>query len=557
MKNLDTIARHHAEQVRAAVADARLPRLDTGRSQRVWRETRPAWAAVIAAATVVLVFGLLRLLGGPEGDDDVAATTVPTSTVIVGPEGGFVPTGSMTGRCAWCNAVLLDDGRVLVVGGVDEEGPIAEIYDPATWTFTPTERPPYSYPEITDAVLLDDGRVLVVGLSLSDNGALGIGPSNAAIYDPASGSFQSIDWPEGKGSAAVGLADGRVLVVGGQLAGDRITAALVFDPRLDRFTATGLPNVSWGFPITATLLDDGRVLVVGGELSGMAEIYDPQTGTFTLTGSLSTARGGFTATRLVDGRVLIVGGGGQGSAALASAEIYDPDTGTFTPTGPMATARWGHAVAPLPDGRVLVVGGSGRVLVGGSDDAGDRSVEATAEIYDPLTGRFTQAPAPTTSRLAATAVSLTDGRVLVLGHSTGSVSALRLASKSAEIFTLAPVERPVGCCAGNPSVIVVTGTTGSGQDRVSLVIPAGGLEGAIEAYFQSWDERPSFSTGYSVLRALTLPRDCDRGCEIQVLGPGEDRGSEVSVQIAYEGTPPPQAASITFLIETAPPDTNG
>ncbi|HEX9762157.1 MAG TPA: kelch repeat-containing protein, partial [Acidimicrobiia bacterium] len=428
MNDLDTIARHHAEQARAAVADARLPRLDIGRSRRVWRETRPAWAAVIGAATVVLVLGLLRLPGGLEGDDDVAATTVPTSTVIVGPEGGFVPTGSMTGRCAWCNAVLLDDGRVLIVGGVDEEGPIAEIYDPATWTFTPTGRPPYSYPEITDAVLLDDGRVLVVGLSLSDN-AVGIGPSNAALYDPASGSFQSIDWPEGKGSAAVGLADGRVLVVGGQTRRDRITAAL-FDPRLDRFTATGLPNVSWGFPVTATLLDDGRVLVVGAEPSGMAEIYDPQTGTFTLTGSLSTARAGPTATRLVDGRVLIVGGGGEGSAALASAEIYDPDTGTFTPTGPMATARWGHAVAPLPDGRVLVVGGGGRVLVGGSDDAGDPSVEATAEIYDPLTGRFTQAPAPTTSRLAATAVSLTDGRVLVLGYYPGTVSGLGAVSKS-------------------------------------------------------------------------------------------------------------------------------
>jgi hypothetical protein len=520
---------------------------------------------VIAAATVVLVFGLQWLLGGLEGDD-VAATTIPTSTVVVGPEGGFVPTGSMTARCAWCNAVLLDDGRVLVVGGVDEGGPIAEIYDPATWTFTPTGRPPYSYPEITDAVLLDDGRVLLVGLSLSDN-AVGIGPSNAAIYDPASGSFQSIDWPEGKGSAAVGLVDGRVLVVGagGQPAGDRITAAQVFDPRLDRFTATGLPNVRWGWPVTATLLDDGRVLVVGGEPSGMAEIYDPQIGTFTLTGSLSTARGGFTATRLVDGRVLIVGGEPSGMAEisdlLASAEIYDPDTGTFTPTGPMATARWEHAVATLPDGRVLVVGGSGQVLgVGGSDDAGDRSVEATAEIYDPLTGRFTQAPAPTTSRVAATAVSLTDGRVLVLGYYPGNVSGLGAVSKSAEIFTLAPVERPVGCCAENPivpSVIVVIGTTGSGQDRVSLVIPAGGLEGAIEASFQSWDERPGFSEGYGVWGAVTLPRDCDQGCEIQVLGPGEDRGSEVSVRIAYEGTPPPQAASITFLIETAPPDTNG
>lgn len=85
MNDVDTIARHHAKQARAAVADARLPRLDTARSRRVRRQPPPAWAAVIGAATVVLVFGLQWLLGGLEGDDDVAATTVPTSTVIVGP----------------------------------------------------------------------------------------------------------------------------------------------------------------------------------------------------------------------------------------------------------------------------------------------------------------------------------------------------------------------------------------------------------------------------------------------------------------------------------------
>jgi hypothetical protein len=60
---------------------------------------------------------------------------------------------------------------------------------------------------------------------------------------------------------------------------------------------------------TATLLLDGRVLVAGGGSNGTsAELYDPATGTWSPTGSMSVGRAGFTATRLADGRVLVAGG---------------------------------------------------------------------------------------------------------------------------------------------------------------------------------------------------------------------------------------------------------
>jgi hypothetical protein len=78
---------------------------------------------------------------------------------------------------------------------------------------------------------------------------------------------------------------------------------------------------------TATLLSDGRVLITGGFDSpgylATAELYDPQSGTFSPTGSMSSARSGATATLLSDGRVLITGGYG-GSGPLATAEIYTP-----------------------------------------------------------------------------------------------------------------------------------------------------------------------------------------------------------------------------------------
>jgi hypothetical protein len=55
-----------------------------------------------------------------------------------------------------------------------------------------------------------------------------------------------------------------------------------------------------------------------------AELYDPKTGTFSPTGSMTTARGLQPATALSDGRVLIVGGSDSSVNALTSAELYQP-----------------------------------------------------------------------------------------------------------------------------------------------------------------------------------------------------------------------------------------
>jgi hypothetical protein len=142
------------------------------------------------------------------------------------------------------------------------------------------------------------------------------------------------------------------------------------------------------------VLADGRVLIAGGsgdwagfDIRSDAELYDPQTGTFSITGSMTVARAMQTAVMLTDGRVLVIGGGNDTKGdGLDSAEIYDPKTGTFSSTGSMATARILNTATVLTDGRVLVTGGS---LVDGWNMSGP--FVASAEVYDPKTGTFSLA----------------------------------------------------------------------------------------------------------------------------------------------------------------------
>lgn len=90
-------------------------------------------------------------------------------------------------------------------------------------------------------------------------------------------------------------------------------------------------------------MPDGRVLVAGGNSNTLStplsavEIYDPDSGTFSATGSLSVPRGRDPeCIALNDGRVLVMGGGTARFVYTDTAEVWNPTTGTFTPTGRMS-----------------------------------------------------------------------------------------------------------------------------------------------------------------------------------------------------------------------------
>jgi galactose oxidase-like protein/Kelch motif protein len=209
---------------------------------------------------------------------------------------------------------------------------------------------------------------------------------------------------------ATRLPDGMVLVAGGFRPGEvTLASAELFDPQTGTFSPTGqMTSVRSGH--TATLLKNGFVLLSGGfddeAPLRTAELYDPATGRFERTGSLRARRGGATATLLRDGRVLVAGGY-DGDRSLASADLYDPRTGRFSRTGALRAPRAAHTATRLRDGRVLMTGGG---------NLQDR-VLRSAEIYDPRTGRFSATGSLMIRRHKHAAALLRDGRVLVLGGS--------------------------------------------------------------------------------------------------------------------------------------------
>ena len=273
-------------------------------------------------------------------------------------------------------ATLLPNGKVLLAGGFinsiwDYGGSTSfnevTLYDSATGVFSGTGNLTANRADHT-ATLLANGKVLIAGGA--DEDPTGTGLASAELYDPSTGTFTQT------GSMAVGcilhtatlLQNGKVLIVGGALTStsDPVATAEVYDPATGIFTMTHAMATARE-QHTATLLADGRVLIVGGTTStgtgdlhptATVEVYDPSTGSFSVTGSMAEARTLHTATLLPSGKVLVAGGGDENSTA----EVYDPATGSFSITGGMEIGRSGHTATLLPDGSVLVAGGG--VFVG-------------------------------------------------------------------------------------------------------------------------------------------------------------------------------------------------
>lgn len=397
----------------------------------------------------------------------------------------FQALAPMTAPRTMAGATLLNDGRVLVLGGVDATGARAdsEIHDPLTGRWTPGP----SMVEARSHFVTRTTRgfdVVVLG-GQSDGGAL----SGIELMANFSGSFidaGQLSRPRAD-FVATELPGGRLLVMGGgsdqsevlpagvgpvfpSLVGASAEAALpngdVFAPISGRWLLLpadgGAPNPLGVEPalttdFTTSLLFSGEVVTVGGAPARATTFqFSPRDGGLRALPALTTGRHDHRATVLPTGELFVFGGQG-GAGTLASGELLSG--GAWSPTTLSLTPRANHVQVMLPEGAVLLVGGEANGTALSSVERFERispsltpvvtparagacgallgdgrflrvgGATAGAELFNPATRAFVAVTAPRNARTRCTANLLHDGRVLVVGGELGGV-----ALATAEVF---------------------------------------------------------------------------------------------------------------------------
>jgi N-acetylneuraminic acid mutarotase len=392
--------------------------------------TRPSggtglWSTAASLATgreehtaTLLSNGKVLVAGGTDGRGKVLASAELYDPV----RDRWTSAGAMAATRIGHTATLLASGKVLVAGGLVLPFPApslasTELYDPATNTWSPAAPMIESRTRHT-ATLLQDGRVLVVGgltVTLQDGGLFPSQLTSAEIYDPNSDRW-SMTAPTDQhrlGHTATRLPDGRVIVAGGQSdSGTFLKSTEIYDPAQDRWISAA-PMAASRFGHVATLTADGDVLVAGGlgvEPNALnvaltsAELYNPGTNLWVTVAKMAEFHSEDTATLLRNGNVLVVGAPGQ-----SRAEVYDQAQNDWIQTGPLMD-RYQHTATRLPSGRVLIVGGYANGSL------------ASALIYDPLG----VAPAPRMPPDPRAVAALLLGFLIVLASGTLSIPAVRL-----------------------------------------------------------------------------------------------------------------------------------
>lgn len=414
-----------------------------------------------SASGINMAFGTGQLTGLNSGSLRSAATPVDIESTLTA---GFFAAPSLNEARGGHVSVLLNDGRVLVVGGIaggssDSYVAKAEVFDPVANTFTVVgemKRDGESVRMVgATATKLQDGTVLICGgygVEKSTRKFLFFGPKKAKvdtlksafIFDPANDSFTRVgDLGESrKDHSATLLRDGRVLITGGY--NDSVwkkhktqAAFEIYDPQTKTFTKDsgtlgigGFKSKESRMAHTATAIEGGNgVLLTGGnhyeggwlfgafkpklKMNKGSEVVRDANKT-TSAGDLNDPRMHHAAAGLAGDKVLVAGGQ-NAQAVVGSLELFDPATGQWTNAGSLSAARTSCAVTTDAfKGNALIVGGH------------DGNGESNAvDAFDAATGTVTSQGTLATPRNGCTVETLNDGRVLVIGGLTGGVTSLQ------------------------------------------------------------------------------------------------------------------------------------
>lgn len=418
---------------------------------------------------------VLSLAVGGTGFHSSAVLTLERQPADLGAWGSA---GTVSVARGYAPLVKLNDGRALLIGGLVEGSTSGQaevdVYSSTNnaWSAAaPMAQGRYEH----RAVLLADGRVLVTGGQAAAGSVL----ASCEIYDPVSGAWFSAApmTTARKAHRTVLLPDGRVLAAGGYDLTNTLSSAEVYDPAANTWTATPAMSANRQDP-ALILLTNGKVLVSGGNTNvatnASAQLYDPVGNSWAATGSLNVGRFLHQPVLLPDGKVLVTGGSNNGSGLATTAEVYDPATGVWTLTGALSSPRYMHATT-LVSGTPIIIGG----------ENGSGSFAST-ELYDASVNAWRPGPSLSGGRTVLWGAEVLDnGRVLVAGGRLGLVGGTSL--NTAELLSAASAQI-VATGVAVPDALNLSGTvnlTGAATGYWDVVVrELGGRTGRLPGGFQ-------------------------------------------------------------------------
>lgn len=525
------------------------------------------WAAQSSArpaASGSLTFTPLHLDFGAQTAGVTSARVKTVTLRNAGPRASSIDAVEVAGNYAVtsnsCSGRLAPNGKCQIALSITPRCPVKQ---PGTLSIFHDSSP-------TPAVVRLSGRgeapaepssneVLVAG-GLNLKGPL----ASAELFDPGSCKFSAIGnmtTPRAFQTATYldpavvsGSEAGSVLITGGQsdAVGDITAAAELYDPLTRSFNPTVQPMTHPRAGHSATLMRSGplagKVLIIGGEALGAdgfratasAEIYDPNSGTFTpTTGAMNVARSQHRATLIAgcncaqDGAVLVTGGYAvnPGGGPNDTAELFDPASQTFSCVGGagskyacadvMSSPRWEHAAALLSNGTVWIGGGE---VTDNQHFPGKPT--RTTDIYNPASGTITRGPdmhlARNGEKVAVIPSGTLQNQLLVTG---GFGDQLHVTASTAEIYN--PASNSFQCVAKNayPSAKLCPGSMAdprgtqalsgfSGGALDGLVLVSGGIDLAQGAVLSTAELFNPATNGFVSVGSMRSPRNEHTATEI-------------------------------------------
>jgi hypothetical protein len=314
-------------------------------SKQVEELTNPMAVPRTGHAATALSGGKILLTGG----HDSAGNLVAVSEIFDPATGNSTASATLTTARVNHTATLLADGRVLVAGGTGASGALssAEIFDPANASagFQAVGAMTAARTGHT-ATLLNNGSVLIAG---------GEATATAEIFDPATSTFTATTGNltvARSGHSATLFTDDSVLLAGGN-----VNSMETYTPgqgfTLDLAAMSVVRTGHWALELSGT-----RLLLFQGDTNNTIEEYNPSTGTITPKGSLDFHAS--SATLLANGKILVLG---SGVAGLYDPNAIPPapDFTAFDETsvaGSSSLQRSGQSATQLSgDKKIYVAGG--------------------------------------------------------------------------------------------------------------------------------------------------------------------------------------------------------